>query len=444
MPFSAHQNTIVTVGSPDIDLASWFIFRESNGLYYKVSNGTIATDPQITLNNGAWMGGFGSSGVTLFKLDANDNVINQTDFPISEAPALLSDNTLVYYNSTSAWFSSFVANNTDLTWAERPGFAAENITLNAYPFNSYVIDDNYIIWINASFYTFVYSRQQDGSWTQTDGFAFTSPVDSTSPFNMYFNGADTLIFSYPTTTFPASTSIGGLVLVTKVNNVWQTQVITADQIGLSVAANLGYRSFAALNKDTLAFGAPDQGLAKKRGNVVVPIPVGNVIIIQRRNNTWVPTAKLYAKENGVFGTSIGISDNQIVVSFWNSLPSSYNFQFYTVPLCVVQPINVTCVDQQVSTCQVDVSSTNVYSINDQCDGFNTEASITDINVKDYALSVTFEFNRAVSPSATCTSTLTCPRPPTTTTTPTTTPTKAVSSASVVSAVGTLVMLLALF
>lgn len=268
---AAHGDTIVSAEVTDPSNATataWAVFRQVNGQYNK-----IASVPQVvrylsqTLNNGDWMGGWTSTvGVHLFQLDANNKVINEKLISVpddTDFVALLSDNTIVYLSLTNASLHSLKFND-DNTWSQGPGLELENPMQNSLPQSPYWIDDNHIIYVNQSYWTYIYARQSDGSWKVTDGFAFdvetiNNGVDN--PFNVYFDGADTVIFAFPDTIYSGASYAGYLVFYIKVNSDWEWHVITMDDVGfIGTDAQLGKLSFAAINSKNLVFGAPFEGL----------------------------------------------------------------------------------------------------------------------------------------------------------------------------------------
>lgn len=94
---------------------------------------------------------------------------------------------------------------------------------------------------------------------KTDGFAFVEPT--TDPdLNLYFNGKDTVIVAYPSTTAESATNAGYLVFYTKGNNGWNSQIITADDVQLGYESAFGSNSFGVINQNTLVFGAPPSRL----------------------------------------------------------------------------------------------------------------------------------------------------------------------------------------
>jgi hypothetical protein len=83
----------------------------------------------------------------------------------------------------------------------RPEFLRSELAPTEAIATTFWITDDHIVYMNSSFWTHICTRQQDGSWIETDGFAFNSSItDYTLESTVYFNGYDTVVFTFPKTT----------------------------------------------------------------------------------------------------------------------------------------------------------------------------------------------------------------------------------------------------
>jgi hypothetical protein len=426
-PASAHGDTIVTFDLTDPTNSSAYGFsvfkQQQNGMYDKIQ--TVAEDEasEFTLNNGQWMGGWSWGGFfRLFQLDSNGAVTNdkRVTLPSSshnsgEHVALLTDNTIVYYDEYTGNFSSMVFSAD--SWSVGPSFSAPDLASAGHPGTTYWITDDHIVYTNDSYWTFLYTRQQDGSWLETDRFAFNSSlVDYTYSMTLYFNGYDTVVFAFTNGVLEGESGPAGvIVLNTKVNDVWTVQIITAPQLLLRNSwPALGYGSIASIGDHTMIFGAVrEDSTSKKRGYPVYTEPIGRGVLIQRQNNLWVPSALIYPEDYGYLGGRVLVTNTDILLTFEvEYLSNGRKFVFQSIPRCVVEPINVTCLDVEVPTCQLDSSDPNplAFSFGDQCQGFNVSVSVKSVLVEDFKVTADLEFERPLS-TVSCKATLTCPRPP---------------------------------
>ncbi len=444
-----HGDTVVTWGtyldSTNNSASAWFVYREKNGQYAKVA--TVPTQspfPVAVFNNGKWMGGQSSAEpvIELFRLDANDNVVNFTTIQQTsmQYTTLLSDDTIVFLDQTNNFTSLVLQSNG--SWIPLPKKLAALSFLGSSSEDKVVhISDDFLVFFNVSqnVRCLIHARQPDGSWLLNDTFVFAPPVIQVlSSFSIYYNGYDSLIVVYSHSTFNNTPTPGFIVFTTKVNNEWKYQIITGYEVGLAnTQLNLGIGGgIAAIDANTVVINAPVQGVANEA--------LGNLLVVRRTNNTWNALATAHTPDFGSFGTAVGVTNNHVVATLATYANSVVSYHFYSVPRCLFAPINATCFDVEVSTCQFDVSNTDAFEIN-QCGGYDVKASVSGLAYKNNSLAVTFEFDRVLSPTVTCSSTLACPVPPSAVPATTVTPgTNTVSSASVISSVASLALVLALF
>ncbi len=317
-PLAAHENSIVSLGLVDptnSSTAHFVVFKEEGGEFVQVA--FVPTDgaSYTIFNNGKWMGGLMGGYVSLFQLDADNNLVNQTKVTVdSEVVYLLDDSTIVYIKGNSN-FSSLVFNPEDSTWSESHSFSAPNIYLAGFPWIPYWVGDDHIIFLNTTGWTFIYTRQSDGSWSETDGFAFNLTLTQDGPFNLYFNGADTVVFAAVSVQYPGANAIGFLAFITKIGNEWTMQIITADDLSLTGTSLLGFGSFAVIDQNNLVFGAPYEGLdisPVKRGASVLPRPAGKAAVIRRQNNVWTPIVVISTPNVGLLAGALAVTNNYIV------------------------------------------------------------------------------------------------------------------------------------
>lgn len=125
--------------------------RQQNGMYDKIQ--TVAEDEAsvFTLNNGQWMGGWSWGGFfRLFQLDSNGAVTNDkrvtlpsSSYNSDENMALLTDNTIVYYDEYTGNFSSMVFSD---SWSVGPSFSAPDLASVRHPGTTYWITDDHIVY----------------------------------------------------------------------------------------------------------------------------------------------------------------------------------------------------------------------------------------------------------------------------------------------------------
>jgi hypothetical protein len=416
IPLAVHGDTFVTAGKTETTYNSpfyWLVFQNIDGEYFNVAKVQPPASSTIyAFNNGKWMGGL-ADGITLFQLDEEKNPVNETTLPItSDYAALLSDSTIVY--ATETGFASSLFNEDSLTWSDGPTFNISNLFVNSFPFTSSWIDDNHIVCMNDSLHTFIFTRQSDKSWLETDNFPFNVSLNvNGNQFNLYSNGEDTVVFAFSRNHGPGSTFDGYLVIYTKVNNEWLEQVVIAEDFGFSSNSNLGARSFSAIDNNTLLFGAPYAVTSsQKRGGPPITDPVGRAVVLHRKNNIWIPAVEISTPDVGLLGVAVGVSNTDVIVSVGVIEDSLYLIRFYTTPRCLAFPI-AACIDQEIPSCDVNTTSIMAYTVT-QCNDLDVEVSIKGVISEDYSLIITYQFDREMA-STSCNATLTCPRPPVTAT-----------------------------
>ncbi len=321
----------------------YLVFKKEAGQYFKVAE-VAGSSSTTVFNNGKWFGGvpFAAPVANLFQLDADFQPVNQTSLEIADSnyAALLSDSTLVY--ATASGFSSYLFDEDNSTWSAGPTLDAD-CDHSAYPQKSIWISDNLIICHNGTFHTFIFTRQSDKSWLQTDSFLFnTSLIYGDNQYYLYSNDEDTVVFAFPNAQPTGSQVQGYLVIYTKVNDEWVLQVVTGEEFGFSTTRSpyLGTRSFAVIDRDTLLVGAPYAvpAATNKRGGPDITEPMGLPVILQRQSNAWTPIARLSSPEVGLLGVAVGVSDTDLIVTFGPKIDCcTYSIRFFTLPRSALVP-----------------------------------------------------------------------------------------------------------
>lgn len=372
----------------------------------------------LLINNGKFFGALKySEDLFLFTLDAQNQVANTTTWtiPSVDAVVLLPDDNLVYFQSESS--------NIGMTRYDGNQWVDSNFSIETYLYNSgnsinMWADNNTLIFRNASAIVSIYTRANDGTWDFLENFE----ANLTEPANMVYNGVDTIFFVNTFGRYGSATTNGYIEIYTRQSNgQWTEQIIFGGDITDGfLTSGIGYYALSMIDKDTLAIGAPLEGLSgggSKRGEppvTIIDIPAGSMRILRRQaNNQWSLAAQAKLNRPGIFGAAALRTSTHLVTTYGDGLlvnATGTPMMFYSYPLCVFQPVQVTCNNIDADTCQFNFTSTDGYTVTsgEECGAYSvTMASVANMT-SEYVVS--YSFYKEFAGSSTCNATFTCPLP----------------------------------
>jgi hypothetical protein len=109
-----------------------------------------------------------------------------------------------------------------------------------------------------------------------------------------------------------------------------------------------------------------------------------------------------------FARTSGVSNTDLVFESCVVEEGNDFCTFFTVPLCVLKPINVTCLTVQAETCTFDPADLTTYMINDpeKCGPVNvTVGDGTFKNSNSYEID--YSFDRLLASTVSCTAEISC-------------------------------------
>lgn len=398
---------------------------DTTGFYRQVYNETWPIN--ICLNNGKRFGGIYTDetrmAIGTFQLDATNQPTQSGLFFLQESiysGKLTLDDTLLIGTPTTAYVYTF--NGTE--WNLHFSFDAP---FTSAPLQSTFLFETSVITFNQSNQLVIWTRQPDKTYEVTDSLTF-NPDYNLGNYNVWHDGVDTIVLTWRAE-FPGEAIAGYAVFYTKVNQEWIETFVTAANLGYATGGRFGIN--LAQFGEYIMLGASEERDAPSRG----------VVTLMKRgtDHKWTPFVDIRSEDEVAFARTSGVSSLDLV--FESCIDAGfYEFcNFYTVPRCTFEPVNVTCLSVQVDTCTFDAAALTTYTVYDPA-----RCGLVNVTLESGAFknSTTFEvnysFSRLLSEPVKCTAQISCPLPEAPTSNPTAapgatnTPTKTTSSAKLAS------------
>jgi hypothetical protein len=379
---------------------SMAIRRRNNGGDYELVANITESAAQFSTTNGKWIALL-SEGVELFHINENNKVSNMSVIP-TYSGFLLSDDTFVGFvneddNYFIRTFEYDAANNNWTSIAHAELSIPFDVNWEA-GLSSYRASDTHLVVTDSwsdNVTVQIYERQADLSWE----FVEAVPINETLRYaNVIYNGLDTIVISL---LVPEGAAYGVVFIYTKMDGAWTEHKLTPASVGYRPIAYFGL-SVVFVDPDTLLIGAGLEGYGES-----AIFQGGKVLMVTRsESGSWEPVLDL-AASTGLFGLGVGVNNHDIIVSSLN--PFGGVNSFYAAPRCFTQPINVTCVNQQVDDCSL-VTTTGLYTVNNPQCGVVTALLNGFSLVNNQAVQAHFEFTKSFGPTVYCNATVTCPAP----------------------------------
>jgi hypothetical protein len=254
-------------------------------------------------------------------------------------------------------------------------------------------------------------RNQDYSWTLVEQVDI-SPSQSTTTAIVWAN--DTLVVSYYLDE-PSNGYSTVLRVYVKTNNAWNIVLETVGTDLIEPDGALGY-IMLQLSDTQILIGAFNDGYS-----TFGEFGAGSVLSLDRgADNQWKFTARILPDvRDRHWGYALLNTDTELLI--WGCVNTKilidaemriYIYQtvcgFSVIPRCFKDPIDVTCVNQQLGSC----SDLNNFNTDDLYNLQNPGCGITKgsprIGFGNGGLEISFDFTRFGVPLASCNATLTCP------------------------------------
>jgi hypothetical protein len=368
--------------------------RNNEGIYENVANFTEFSSP-VTTTNGKWT----LVRIDPFSVDENNELYSPGLQLSIRGGHVLSDDTIVGWEQNSDFIVTLQFNEDLEDWIEVPGTSLsipDSVLQLVNTIVSFSVTDKHLIFPQNG-QVQIYERLANLSWNLID----SVPVNNTPGFGkVTYNDLDAFVYALQV---EDGENLGVVFVYTKLGDQWVEQTFTVDSLGYRPKGKLG-SSVVFLDAYNVLISAGLEGFADEG----VPTEAGKVVLISRNSDgVWEP--KMDLTGSSIFGYGIGVNDYDIIVpSLILQEDSFVNITFNTLPRCFYQPINVTCRDQQVEDCS-DVSSADLYTINQALCGTTVTANLTSFTVVDEKQAlVQFSFSRRYAEDYFCNVTVTCP------------------------------------
>ncbi len=390
--------------------------RNSEGVYEHAAN--FSTEATSIATNGKWIAALGSNSPALFSIDAANQISNVSAIDCF-AGNFLSDDTFVGINVNpdgNFTIQAYEYNASGSNWTALPGtqISTGYIKLQG-ALSSFRASDTHFVIVDTSvqsdYKIQIYERLADRTYKLED----TVPVNISFDIgSVFYNGVDTLVYSFPLTPIPPSNAQGFVYIYTKINGTWHTQLFTADSIGYGEVAFFGFNVIFADPK-TLLISAAYAGY-----------PIGTtssydggkiLLLTQNDNGMWEPMADLTAS-SGLFGVGMVLNDHDLLVTAVTGAYQSTGFPiaFYVAPQCFYQPPSITCKNQEFSEC-TDIAVEEIFTLNNPQCGSEVVAAMKGFSLvnNNKAIEAHVSVTKSFLPAVYCNATVTCPAASTPTT-----------------------------
>lgn len=416
------KDYIVSIGY-DTDVASNYSLTVmkmgSGGQVTRIASQIVASLNANTVTNGEWFGFYFGTELTLFQLDDLNNLVNPTVLDYnSYYYVLLEDNSIVLYDTSKQAIRTLLLNGTGQWTPLEEEIPASGVS-SAPSFPSVWANNNTMVFYNVTGHVNIYSRANNGGWTFESKFQ----SNGTGVFSLLYNGVDALFFISPLGQWPGSTKTGYIIIYTKIDGEWVQQVILADDLPVTQPPFLGYYSYGMVRKDLAVIAATYDGYA-------VSGEIGSLYFMQRlADNKWTAVAKASVDNVGLFGYKTWITSTHIIAPFTDTYTESEAGPsgFYAIPICIFEPINVTCNAVVTETCDISLLDSDAFTIHSNSLCGDVAAAVESIAFADYTFNVEFSFTKSLVASTSCNANISCPAPPVAASVPV--GTKATSSAT---------------
>lgn len=390
--------------------------RNAEGIYELVASVNSST-PTSMGTNGKWIYYYDQTTTTLFSIDSNNAVSTPSSIP-TVAGFLLSNDTFVGFDSVSnGTIKTYQYDSSGNSWQSVPG---ADLVVPTKPvvygdIMSYHVSDTHLTVADNSnpqnVSINIFARQADMSWNLTDSF----PVNSTDSIpHVVFNGVDTVVYTLPAVT---SSNVYGIIFIyTKINGEWTQQKFDGADLQYKYMGYIGV-GVAFFDANTLFITAGFDGIDSSSSSYVG----GKVLMLKRdESGAWTPTLDFSAANTALtsiyysyysyrlFGVGVSVNDYDIIFSSLDVSASPIGLRYYSVPICIAQPLKATCNNIQVSDCSREIDVADLYTLDNRC---GVTPSIRGFSVVDNEVRTHISFSRIYGSDVSCNATVTCPAPP---------------------------------
>ncbi len=353
--------------------------------------------------NGDWFGSIFKDGIELFRVDKNGQVHDSSIIDTTTAYFMaklhedgslmvaFADYILTYEYVNSQWV---VTQNSSFPGAE---FFVYSIFSAGVQDNALILFNNKQNPDNATYNIYIITRQADKSWKIIETVAVNDSFISQARA-FYWDGANTLICTILMTA--QGPPFGAVVVFNKVNGEWQlSQWFSATSVGVTAIGYFGLGPLVALDNNNVLVPAPGDGVSS--GLILQP-NTGSVYLMQRnQQNEWSFIAK-FKSSSAVFSAGLSKNDKDVLI-LGCAVNDTFLCSLYTVPACVIEPIDFTC-PQQRDSCSTDLD--NLVTVNNPSCG-QVATSYSHITTNKNGITVDVTLSRPLVADAKCSVTLTC-------------------------------------
>jgi hypothetical protein len=404
---SASENYIIVGDSLNMRILKR---SEANGVFHNIwfqpsPCNAVATD-------GVWFVCANSTNLNIFTFNETTSkfdiflsypeVYYSTQFLSDGTLVTLSMNTVVTYVNVGDTWEVAVNSSTAINAVRvSPGGILMHLT------------DTTLVYMRATTAVLMQRNMEDYSWTLLEEVDLTV-AQATQLRIMWLN--DTLMATYAT--YGAVDNYLTMVRVyVKANDVWN---VTLDTYGAGLIEPEGGLGLELLPvSETQVFVAAPLAGHLTRGF----IGCGSVLLLERGTDSqWRFTTSIEnVARDRVWGASVIKTKQELLV--WTChvtqvLSGTAQARdeslcgFAPIPYCFKDPIDVTCVNQQLDSCAgfTNLNMDELYTLQNPGCGITKESHVSFSN---HGLEVSFEFSRFGVQKASCNATLTCPRVPAT-------------------------------
>lgn len=378
------------------------ILKRNNTRFYEQILHLNTTElPDAVATNGKWFGYAQSGQTVVFKLDSSNEAIEMATIEdMGPVIKFLGDDSLIIISTSS--IRSYQFNGTEWT------LITETITEINIQFPSYAahfFDDDHLALFSSPQTALFLTRSTNNSWSVVDSLETNSTSALTS---IAWNGNDTVMLGAVQNSFGLESGVLSIYTKDQLNE-WKLQrTINASELTTGVAYFT--LSLQAADANTFYVGAPLDGFFQ------TAISGGSVFIFTRNMNLlWEPTVRISSTAiNVLFGTDILITDQEIVFGSIAQGGDGLVTYLHSLPMCYFDPINVTCSDTIMESCDTltDIEIPQLYMDNTpQCGAALIQQDQLSLGFNGSVI-IHLEFQRNANNKASCDVLITCRTPST--------------------------------
>ncbi len=382
--------------------------RDSSGNYNLFATKQLQNTSLVATTNGEWFGAIYSEGIELFRVDQNGQV---HDYSILETNTEKFSAKLQDDGSLMVAFTDYILTyefvNSQWVVTQNSSFPGASFFLSS--FVSAAIPNNAFITLstkqnsdNVTYNIYIVARQADKSWKIVESIAVNQTLLTTGQ-SYFWDGKDTFICTVAS--FGGGIPYGSVFVFNKNNGQWEiSQYFSAAEVGVAGSGFFGVGPLVALDDNHVLVPAP----ADKLTSEDFPPGTGSVHLMQRnQQNEWSFVAK-FNSNMSMFGAGLAKNDHDALVfgctPDFSNARLSFNCSLFTIPTCIVEPIEFTC-NQKQDSCSTDFDNLVVVN-NPSCGQVST--SIDRVSGDKSGIVVDITLSRPLVADAKCSVTLTCP------------------------------------